>query len=109
MHRSFASLRMTSCENGERIQQPPESLLLYVGVEHAFLFQVVRHRVLGQKRRLEPDFGANPFALPMGRIGRMIAASSAAKLWAEVGGLNLVELIDLTPGGIAYRTRDIDF
>ena len=36
---------------------------LDIGVEHALLLQIVRHGVLRQKRRLQPDFGANPFAL----------------------------------------------
>ncbi|MBZ5689406.1 MAG: hypothetical protein LAP86_30770 [Acidobacteriia bacterium] len=83
--------------------------LLYVGVEDAFLLQVVRHGVLGEKRCLEADFGAYPFALGVGSVGWVVAAAAAAELGAEIGGLDLVELVDLFPGGIAYRTGDVDF
>jgi len=34
---------------------------------------------------------------------------AAAVLWAEVGGLNLVELLDLTPCLVANRAGDVDF
>jgi len=74
--------------------------LFYVRVEHAFLLQVVRHGVLGQKRRLEPDFSAYPFAFGMRSIRRMVTAAAAAELRAEVRALNLIELIDLAPRGV---------
>lgn len=69
----------------------------------------MRHGILRQKRRLEPDLSPDPFALAMRRIGRMIAASSTAKLRPEIRRLDLLKLLDLAPGSIAYRTGDIDF
>src|ERR1700685_382573 len=83
-------------------------LILRVGVQHALLFQVVRNRVLRQKRRRDLNFSANPFAFGVWSVGRMIAASTAAELRAELGALNLIELLDLTPGFIAHRAGDID-
>ena len=68
----------------------------------------MRHGVLRQKRRLQPDFGADPFALGMGSVGRMIAAAAAAELRAEVRALDLIELADLAPGGVADGSGDID-
>ena len=69
----------------------------------------MRHGVLSQKRRLQADFGADPFAFGVGCVGGMIAAASAAELRAEVGGLDLIELLDLLPGFVAARARDVDF
>ena len=83
--------------------------LFYIGVENAFLLQVVGHGILGKKRRLEADFGADPFAFGVRGIRRVVAAASAAKLRTEVGGLDLVEVADLAPGRIANRARDVDF
>src|SRR5258708_35452089 len=40
----------------------PLTLLYDIGIEYAFLLQIVRDRILGQKRGLKPDFGSNPFA-----------------------------------------------
>ena len=82
--------------------------LFYVCVKHPLLLEVVRHGVLRQKWRLEPDFSANPFALDMRSVRRMIASSAASKLWAEVRALDLIELIDLAPGGVADSSGDID-
>ena len=65
--------------------------------------------ILRKKRRLEPDFGADPFAFGVRSIRSVVAAASAAKLRTEVGGLDLVELADLAPGRIANRARDVDF
>ena len=83
--------------------------LLHVGVKHVLLFKIMRHGVLRQKRRLEPDFSADPFAFDMRSIGRMVASSSAPELRPEVRALNLIELIDLAPGSVADSARDIDF
>ena len=82
--------------------------LLHIGVEDPFLFKVVGHRVLRQERGLEADFGADPFAFCVRRVGGMVAASAAAELRAEVGALDLIELADLAPGGVAHRSGDID-
>src|SRR5271168_4788290 len=68
----------------------------------------MRHGVLGQKRRLQPDFGSNPLALGVRRIRGMIAAPAAPELWTEVGALNLVKLLDLAPGLIAHGAGNID-
>ncbi len=38
----------------------------------------------------------------------MVAASAAAKLRTKVGALNLIELLDLAPGSIANRSRNVD-
>jgi len=83
--------------------------LLHVCVEHAFLLEVVRHGVLGQKWRLEPDFGTYPLALGMGSVGRMVAAAATAELRAEIRALNLIKLLDLAPGGVANCAGNIDF
>ena len=82
--------------------------LLHVGIEYPFLLQVMGHGVLGQERRLEPDFGANPFAFGMGRVWRMVAAATTAELGAEVRALNLIKLTDLAPGGIAHGAGNVD-
>jgi hypothetical protein len=82
--------------------------LLHVRVEHSFLLEIVRHGVLSQKRRLEPDLSANPFTLGMGSIGWMVASSAAAELWTEVRALDLIELMDLAPGRVAYCAGNID-
>lgn len=86
-----------------------KSLVLHIRVEHALLLQVMGHGVLGQKGRLQSDFGADPFAFGMGGVGRMVAASAAAELGTEVRALKLIELLDLLPGGIADRAGDVDF
>ena len=87
-------------ENGRQGRQ--QYRLFYVGIEDAFLLEVVGHGVLGEKGRLEAYLGANPFAFDVGSVGRVVATASAAELWAEVGGLDLIELADLTPCGVAY-------
>jgi hypothetical protein len=55
------------------------------------------------------DFGSDPFAFGVGSVGGVMAASAAAELGAEVGALDLVELVDLAPGFIAYRSGYVDF
>jgi hypothetical protein len=84
------------------------SLLLHICVEDTVLLKVVGHGVLRQKRCLEADFGANPLALRVGSFGRMVAASAAAELGAEIRALNLIELANLAPRGVANRPRDIN-
>src|ERR1017187_943391 len=69
----------------------------------------MRNRILGQKRRLELDFGSDPFAFGVRRIRSVIAASAAAKLRAEVGALDLVERLDLAPGFVTDSSGDVDF
>jgi len=68
----------------------------------------MRHGVLRQKRRLEPDFSADPLALGVRSIRRMIAAAATAELWTEVRALNLIKLADLAPSGIADGSGDVD-
>src|SRR5215469_4013928 len=87
---------------------PAVCSLLHIGVEDAILFQVVGHRVLGQKRRLQADFGADPFAFAVRLVGCVIAAAPTAKLRPEVGGLDLLEMIEFSPGCIANGARDVD-
>ena len=93
----------------DRIILGDTAKLLYVCVEHALLLQVVRHGVLRQKRRLQPDFGPDPFSLGMRCVGRMVTASAAAELRTEVCALNLIELLDLAPSGVADGAGYIDF
>ena len=38
----------------------------------------------------------------------MIAASAAAELRAEVGALNLIELLNFLPGGVAHGAGNVD-
>ena len=68
----------------------------------------MRDRVLRQKRRLQADFGADPFAFRVRSVWRVVAASTAAELGAEVGALNLIKLLDFAPGGVADGARNID-
>src|SRR5437879_1245757 len=49
----------------------------------------MRDGVLRQKRRLQPDFGADPFAFSVRRVERVIAASAAAELGTKIGALDL--------------------
>ena len=69
----------------------------------------MRHGILRQKRRLEADFGSNPFAFAVRCIRSVIALASTAILRAEVCALNLIELLDFSSGLIADRSRDVDF
>ena len=69
----------------------------------------MRHGVLGQEGSLKPDFGADPFAFRVRGVGRVVATASTAELGAEVGGLDLVELVDLFPGLVADCAGDVDF
>jgi hypothetical protein len=78
-------------------------------VEDALLFKIVRDGVLGEEWGLEFDFGADPFAFGMRSVGRVIATAAAAELGAEVGGLDLVELLDVAPGFVGDGARDVDF
>jgi len=64
--------------------------------------------VLRQKWRLQPDFGADPFALQMRGVGGMFAFFVAAKLSSKGGTLNLIELANLAPGGIADGAGDVN-
>ena len=58
---------------------------------------------------MEADFGADPFAFGVRLVWRVIAASSAAELGAEVGGLDLIEVVQFAPGLVAYGAGDVDF
>jgi len=64
---------------------------------------------LRQKRRLETDFGADPFSFSVWGIGRVVATAATAELWPEIRRLNLVEVADFSPGFVADSSRDIDF
>ena len=83
--------------------------LFHICVQNSFLLEVVRHGVLGEKRRLEADFGADPFAFGMGCVGRVVTAAATAELRAEIGRLDLVKWMDFFPGCVAHRAGDIDF
>jgi hypothetical protein len=58
---------------------------------------------------LKANFGSNPFALRVGRLGRVVAASATAESGAEVGALDLIELFDLAPGFVADGAGYVDF
>jgi hypothetical protein len=73
------------------------------------LLEILGDGVLGQERGLEADFGADPFAFGMGSIRRVVAAATAAELGAEVGALDLIELLDLAPGFVADRSGYVNF
>jgi len=64
---------------------------------------------LGQERGLEADFGAYPFALGVGLIWGVIAAAATAELWPEVGGLDLIEVVEFFPSSIADGVGNVDF
>ena len=57
----------------------------------------------------QADLGPDPFSLGMWLIRRMVATSSAAKLRAEVGALDLIEVAKFPPRLIANRTGDVNF
>jgi len=69
----------------------------------------MRNRILSEKRRLQPDFGADPLALRVRGIGGMLASAAAAELRSEASTLNLIELPNLAPRGIAGSAGDVDF
>jgi len=73
------------------------------------LLQIVRNGVLRQKRSLKLDFGSNPFAFGVGRVGGVFAACAAAETRTEVGALDLIELLDFAPGFVGYGSGDVDF
>jgi hypothetical protein len=83
--------------------------LFCVGVEHAFLLEIMRHGVLRQKRRLQADFGSDPFAFEVRRVGWMLAGSAAAELRPEFCALDLIKLLEFAPGGIADGAGYVDF
>ena len=84
-------------------------LLHDIGVEHAVLLEIMRNRVLRQQRRLNPDFGSDPFALRVRSDRSVVTAAATAELGTEVSALDLIELLNLSPGFVAYRARDINF
>jgi hypothetical protein len=69
----------------------------------------MRDGILGQKWRLQPDFSPDPFALAMRGVECMIATAAATKLRTEVGALDLIKLVEFSPGFVANRTGDINF
>lgn len=68
------------------------SSLNHIRIQHMILFEIMRDGVLRQKRCLQPDLGADPFAPSVRRVERVIAASAAAELGTKIGALNLVKL-----------------
>lgn len=84
-------------------------LLHNVRVQHAFLLQIMRNRILGQQRRLQANFRAYPFALPVGRIRRMIARASTAELGAKLSALDLIELLEFAPSLVPNGPSNINF
>jgi len=83
--------------------------LLDVGVKDAVLFEVVGHGVLGQERVWEANLGADPLAFGVGLVWGVVATAAAAKLRAEIGGVDLVEVVEFFPRGIADGVGDVDF
>jgi hypothetical protein len=63
---------------------------------------------LGQEGRLELDFSSNPFALGVRNIRSVTAAAATTELGAKAGALNLIELLDLAPGLVAYGSGYVD-
>jgi hypothetical protein len=82
--RNIAETLGTKCE-----------LINHIGIEYAFLLQIMRDGVLRQERSQELDFSADPFAFRMRGVGGVVAAATATELWAEVGTLNLVQRVNL--------------
>jgi hypothetical protein len=95
--------------NPDSLKQKNGSLFHDIRVEHTLLLQIMRNRILRQKRRLQPDFSSNPLALTVRRIRRMIASPAAPELWAEVRALDLVELLDLAPSFVADGSGYVNF
>src|ERR1035441_1945116 len=65
--------------------------------------------VLGQKRCLQANFRADPFAFVVRSVGGVITTSPTAELRAKVGALDLVVLPYFPPRFIAHRARDVYF
>jgi len=52
----------------------------------------MRNCVLREKRRLQPDFSADPFAFSVRHVKRVITTSAAAELGTKIGALDFVKL-----------------
>jgi len=48
----------------------------YVRIQHSFLLQIMRHRVLGQQRRFQLYLSADPLAFGVGLVGGVVTASA---------------------------------
>lgn len=83
-------------------------LIHRIRIQHTVLFQIVGHCVLGQKWRLQRDFGADPFALCMRDLSGVFADSAGTEPWAKGGSLNFIELAEFLPGFISHRAGDVD-
>ena len=99
---------LTVRENRLEVRRGPENLH-HIGVEHALLLEVMGHCVLRQKWSLEANFGPNPFAICVGLIGRVVAASPTTELRTEICALNLLEVADLAPSLVTDRAGNVDF
>ena len=58
---------------------------------------------------MQPNFGADPFALAVRLVWRVVAPASATELGAKVGGLNLIEVMKFAPSLVAHRAGNVDF
>src|SRR5437868_1396259 len=89
-----------------KVSQSP--LFHHVRIQHALLFEIMRNRVLSQQRSLQPNLRSYPLAFGVRRAGGMPAVPAGPELRTKGSALNLVELLQLTPGLVAHRARQID-
>ncbi len=80
----------------------------YIGIQYTFLLEVMRHGILRQERRLDLNVGADPFALRMRCINRVVASPPAPRTPADRRTFNLVELPEVTPHFIADSAGNVD-
>src|SRR5580704_8476745 len=79
-----------------------------VGIDHTVLLEVVGNGVLRKQRGLHGDFGADPFAFGMRLSGRVFFGAARAKLRAEGGFLDGIELLEVLPGFVADGAGNVD-
>jgi hypothetical protein len=68
----------------------------------------MRHGILRQERRLDLNVGADPFALRMRRIGRVVASPPTPQASADGRTFNLLELPEVAPHFIADSAGNVD-
>jgi hypothetical protein len=68
----------------------------------------MRHGILRQERRLDLNVGADPFALRMRRISRVVASPPTPQASADGRTFNLLELPEVAPHFIADSAGNVD-
>jgi len=69
----------------------------------------MRYRVLGEERRLQANFRADPLSLSMRGGCSVIAQPARSKLRAKVGTLHFIVVIEIPECLVTHSAGDIDF